>query len=157
MPSQHSTIVYRHGGRELLDMIQPLWEELRGFHAELNPVFGPRILRRTFEERKQELLDKCEGGDLGIEIALDAKEGAPVGFLISTVNRRKEGELDFIYVLEMYRNQGIGGVLFKRGLEWLQRRDAHPIRLKVLQGNERVMSLYRRFGFEFRSYWMEQL
>ena len=57
------------------------------------------------------------------------------------------GEVYAIYLLEPYYRQGIGTMLMR---EALVRMAAYPrVAVWVLEGNDRAISFYRSFGFEF--------
>ena len=52
-------------------------------------------------------------------------------------------ELDDLYVLEPFRNRGIGSAILKKCCEEASK----PLFLYVFTGNRRAMELYRRHGF----------
>lgn len=128
-----------------LERIRPLWEKMRAFHVACSPQFSDSLAKVTFEERREALCRKSEGGLLRLEI-VQAEDGDR-GYCISTISGTKAGEIDSIYVEEAYRGRGIGTALMEHAIEWLEAHRADPITLAVAVGNVEVMAFYRRFGF----------
>ena len=57
--------------------------------------------------------------------------------------REEETELDDLYVLPPFQNQGIGSAIIEKCINVTEK----PLMLYVFTGNERAISLYRRYGF----------
>ncbi|MGQ9780226.1 MAG: hypothetical protein ACUVRM_10200 [Bacillota bacterium] len=96
------------GGEELLDRTAPLWERLRDHHRVRAGRFAAWFARHTFAYRRDELLRKAAGGALLGEIARDAATGRDVGYCISSLDAEGQGEIESIFVEEVYRHQGLG-------------------------------------------------
>lgn len=146
------------GDGSLLDVIGPFWEKLRDHHVQLDTPFSADTAARSFTMRKNDLTSKTASlNDIHVLLAKDTQTQTVLGYLVVSVEPNGRGELDSLYVSEGARGQGIGRELFTRGLEWLQQRNATPIQLAVMAGNEPVMALYQKFGFQPRNVLMEWL
>jgi ribosomal protein S18 acetylase RimI-like enzyme len=133
------------GGVELLDDIGLMWEKLNEHHAARSNHFSDVFAENTFAKRKQSILSHSERG-LHVIIALN-EEGERAGYCVSTVNRLRVGEIDSLYVRPEFRQTGLGEVLVKRSIDWLNAQDVSRIFLEVAEGNEEVYGFYARFGF----------
>jgi ribosomal protein S18 acetylase RimI-like enzyme len=140
-------IKYTHGGKEVLDEIQPLWETLNQYHCQRSVFFKEYYLSMTFEKRKADLLKKYLGGELRVELAVDEELGQPVGYVVSSVNSQKIGEVDSIFVSDAYRSMGIGGLLMKNALSWMDKCGVLEKVVEVSVGNEGAFGFYGRYGF----------
>jgi GNAT superfamily N-acetyltransferase len=149
MPTSHGIdgVEFIVGGKELLSRIKPLWEGLRDYHVEVNPTFGPEMREFTFEARHDTFLKQVKPKGLRIELAEDKESGKIVGYSLSSLKRHGGGELDSLFVLDEHRNGGLGAVLTERSLQWLDEHRADPVEIVVMFGNERVVNLYKRYGF----------
>lgn len=140
---------------EGLDLIGPLWLELRQMHRARSTHFKGPLGSRTFEDRREELLEKAAGGLMRVELARE-EDGRTVGYCISSVSSAMTGEVDSIFVTAAYRGMGIGTVLMENALRWM---DSLGVKRKVLLaivGNEEVHAFYARFGFLPKSVLLEQ-
>lgn len=147
-------IIYHSGGPELLDEIQPLWEQLNRRHAAVSPHFAADFLAYTFASRKERLLEKYANGEMRIDIA--QSQGRDVGYLISAINVDGVGEIESIYIEDDFRGQAIGDRLMRRALGWLDACGVHTKVIDVVVGNERAYAFYERFGFYPRVVTMKQ-
>jgi ribosomal protein S18 acetylase RimI-like enzyme len=138
-------ICYLSGDENLVGEIGSLWEGLNRIHREKSPHFGELYARRTFDERKRDLLVKAKEGRLHVIIARDA-EGHNIGYCISTI-KGASGEIESIYLDPANRKHGIGQKLMEDSLEWLRAGKAADITVKVSVGNEDAFGFYERFGF----------
>jgi len=149
-------IEYSTGGREELDLIEPLWRRLRVHHAAVSPEFSKQLLAVSFDSRKSDLLKKSEDGHLRIDFARERKTGELAGYCVSSVTGDGQAEIDSIFVKEECRGCGVGDSLMKSAMAWM---DGFLVKGKMLQviiGNERVHRFYARFGFRTRTVIMEQ-
>lgn len=152
MPTSRGTERFEFvvGGKELLPQVKKLWEGLRDHHSDLNQIFGAEMRRFTFEQRHKPFAKNLKPNGMRIEMVRDRETGEAIGYSLSSVERGGKGELDSLFVREGYRSSGLGDQLTQRALRWLDEKQADPVQILVLFGNERVMSLYRRYGFEPR-------
>ncbi|AGW12993.1 GNAT family N-acetyltransferase [Megalodesulfovibrio gigas] len=137
---------YQHvvGGAELLAAVEPLWVELCEHHAQVAPVFATMFRCRPFADRAAEILAHAQGG-LRVELAM--ADDAAVGFCIGSVAASGAGEVDSIFVQAAHRGAGLGEVLMRHALDWLEQQDAAPVTVAVVSGNDRALHWYERFGF----------
>lgn len=137
----------QHGGLDLLDAVEPLWESLRDFHAERSTWFKPDFRSKRWEDRRDELAAKADGGEIRISLVFQEGKDEAAGYCISTLDKQGTGELDSLYVIPDLRGFGTASGLIRDHLRWLQDLDADPVQLYVAEGNEGVKELYSRFGF----------
>lgn len=152
MPTSRATDKFSYivGGKELVKRIRPLWEGLRDHHADLSERFGPEMRQFTFEDRHNSLLKRLKPKGLRIELVIDTDTDEPIGYSLSSVEKYGKGELNTLFVKEGYRSTGLGDELTERAVKWLDEMHADPVEIIVMFGNERVLSLYGRHGFEPR-------
>ena len=70
------------GGVELLDAVQPLWEELNALHAEKSPFFADDYRSFTFADRRSAFLEKAS---LRVSIHSD-ESGLMDGYCIASLD-----------------------------------------------------------------------
>jgi len=148
-------IKYVHGDGGMLDEIKVLWETLNRHHLSVSPYFKDYYLTLTFEERKRAILQRASGGEVRVDLALDAS-GELVGYCVSSIDRWLTGEIDSIFVTAKYRGQGIGRALMEKALTWLNGKGAKKKIVSVAVGNEQAYGFYSRFGFLPRRTLLEQ-
>src|SRR3954447_15446718 len=136
------------GGSELLPRIEPLWLELRDFHAESWPVWGASIMRSSFEERQKKLLSKCERG---LRVLLACIDNQDVAYCICSIDAHAVGELDSIYVRSGLRRKGIGHALVVKSMNWFASNRTETIAVDVMSGNDAAQLFYERYGFRPRA------
>jgi diamine N-acetyltransferase len=149
-------IEYSTGGKEELDLVEPLWRRLRAHHAAVSPEFSKQLRSVSFESRKRDLLKNSDDGHLRIDFARERKTGELAGYCVSSVTGDGQGEIDSVFVKEEYRGCGVGDSLMKRALAWMDGFQVKGKRLQVIIGNEKVHRFYARFGFRTRTIIMEQ-
>ena len=148
-------IKYVNGDGGMLDEIKVLWETLNRHHLSVSPYFKDYYLTLTFEERKRAILQRASGGEVRVNLALDAS-GELVGYCVSSIDRWLTGEIDSIFVGAKYRGQGIGRALMEKALAWLNGKGAKKKIVSVAVGNEQAYVFYSRFGFLPRRTLLEQ-
>ncbi len=149
-------IVYSETDEKDITVIKPLWEQLNERHCVLSLYFTLHYETFTFEQRRDDLLNKITNGSMHISLAKDTDSGRYVGYCISTLVHDM-GEVDSIFVEESYRSKGIGDALMKKALEWMGTQQANVIRVAVGAGNEEVLPFYARYGFYTRMTVLEQI
>ena len=150
-------ITYVHGDEALLDEIYPLWESLNVHHLGLSRDFKQYYKDLNFAERKAGLLKKAKSAQMRVDLALDEDSGRNVGYVVSSVNEAKTGEIESMFVDEKFRGLGIGEALVKRALAWMDKKGAESKIVEVAAGNEQAFSFYRRFGFVPRETVLKQV
>ena len=138
------------GSYELLDRVEPLWEELIAFHIGIEGPFSSELTERTFDKRKKELIDSAK--ILYVEIVSDMTD---VGYCISSIDGYGKGEIDSLYVKKEYRSKGLGNKLTESALQWLDENNAKRKVVVVFEGNTGALAFYQRFGFQPRNVELE--
>jgi ribosomal protein S18 acetylase RimI-like enzyme len=131
-----------------LDRIAPLWHELREHHAALSPTWRDEFLASNFEKRKAGLIAKSPGGLL---VLLATTLDAAVGYCVCSIDETGRGEIDSVFVTASHRRRGIGDQLMTRAMKWFTEREAKPVTVSILAGNDDAVRLYERFGFKPRT------
>jgi ribosomal protein S18 acetylase RimI-like enzyme len=140
-----------------LDVIGPLWNKLIVHHRERAVRFRKMLETIDFEKRKKQLLESSKTGRLRIDLARDAGTGELVGYCVSIINAKKQGEIESIYVEERYRRSGIADNLMKKTLKWMDDMSVEKKVLVIAAGNEEVFAFYERYGFYPRGTILEQI
>lgn len=142
---------YSQMGADGLDKIADLWSKLTLHHKERAPeVFKDYFDKVTFDTRKKQLLDKAAGGHILVDIATDKNTGNIIGYCVSTVSDKREGELESIYIEKEHRKQNIGDILMKTALAWMDSYGVTRKTIAVAAGNEEALGFYRKYGFHTR-------
>ena len=73
-----------------------------------------------------------------------------VGFIFVEVSPvyKARGSIVDLFILEDYRNQGIGKQLMEKGLEWLKANGVKKVGVGAHKSNTAALHLYKEFGFE---------
>lgn len=154
LPGQ-GKVEYLAGGDELLDRVRPLWEQLNHHHQQKSRHFQEWFATRTFDQRVADLREKAAEGRMRIDLALASQGEDVIGYCVSTIDRHGAGEVDSLLVDPAWRGNGIALRLMQMPVDWLRDSNASPIRLVVAEGNEDVISFYRRFDFHPRHYTLQ--
>ena len=141
---------------EGLDLIGPLWLELRQMHRARSVNFKAELGSVSFERRRDQLLEKAAGGLMRVELARD-EDGRAIGYCVSSIGPDMTGEVDSIFVTVAYRQMGIGTALMNSALQWMDGLGTVRKVLLAIVGNEEVHSFYARFGFLPKSTLLEQV
>jgi ribosomal protein S18 acetylase RimI-like enzyme len=145
-------IQYIHTDQAAIELVEPLWTKLRDLHASKSIHFSKQIKNSTFHERSSNLIKKAEHGKLKIILAATESTNEYIGYCISTITKDNQGEMDSIYILENFRNSGIGDSLMSQSLEWFKEHHIENITIAVLFENEMVLPFYEKYGFFPRTY-----
>jgi ribosomal protein S18 acetylase RimI-like enzyme len=138
-------IKYIDGGAELLDTVGPVWNRLRMYHVRISKHFKKDIRGFGWKTRKKYLLDMAKKGKLRIDMVKYGRKY--IGYCISSIDEKKQGEIESLYVDARHRNKKIGDKLMKKTLAWMDKYKVKTKHLGVVAGNERAFSFYKRFGF----------
>ncbi|MDQ2088013.1 GNAT family N-acetyltransferase [Herbivorax sp. ANBcel31] len=138
-------ISYLEGDSRLLEEVRALWVKKRKYHEDVSTYFSDKFRNMTFDGRKDEMFEKLE---IRVVIAKDVKKDKYVGYCISTIDNKKLGEVESIFVEEEYRRNKIAENLMELSLNWMDEKGVEKKRLNVAVGNEEVMNLYKRFNFQ---------
>lgn len=143
-------------GDEGLELIEPLWLQLRQMHRVESTHFKSTLGMKTFKERMDEILTKSSDGLLRVEIVKD-EGGQRVAYCVSSINGALTGEVDSIFVSLSYRRSGIGSKLMEDAMRWMDGLGAKKRVISTIVGNEGVHEFYAHFGFRPRSVILEQM
>jgi GNAT superfamily N-acetyltransferase len=144
------------GGTELIESIGDMWRKLTLHAAHRSEHFSRYFAERTFEQRREELLAKSRSGQLRIIIARDARSGADLGYCISSVDARGEGEIESLFVDEISRGRGVGDTLIRTTIAWMEEVGAKSIVVFTVHGSEEVLPFYARYGFRPKMLMLER-
>jgi len=152
-----ANIEYIETDRQGLDLIVPLWQKLNEHHRLRSLYFPGHYTRMTWDLRKKQLIDKSRNGSIRIDLAKDGNTEALIGYCVSTISEKRQGEIDSIYIEDGYRRCGIGDNLMKKALKWMDEHSVKGKMLEVASGNEEVFAFYSRYDFYPRSTIMRQV
>jgi ribosomal protein S18 acetylase RimI-like enzyme len=94
-----------------------------------------------------------ESDNARVLVALD--EEVIVGFITGKIERRppvfavtEKGEINSVFVKELFRRQGIGGQLLRRMFDWFKAHGAEYVELSVDVRNIVSVNAWKSLGFE---------
>jgi ribosomal protein S18 acetylase RimI-like enzyme len=155
--ASNAKIKYINGDQSLLDTVKPLWEELNIYHCKRSEHFKSHYRAMTFEKRKAAIPNKTvDGGELRVDLAVDEATGKGAGYVVSSISAEKVGEIESVYVNDVYRRMGVGDRLMRSALAWLDQKGAVEKIVEVSVGNEVAWGFYGRFGFKPRKTVLKQ-
>ncbi|ABR47613.1 GCN5-related N-acetyltransferase [Alkaliphilus metalliredigens QYMF] len=144
------------GSRELIDLVQPLWEKLNKHHEINSDFFSDKFKNLKFEVRKDKFI-KDNDLEIKIDLIKDTEKGLHIAYCISTISKDLIGEIDSIFVEKEYRKYGLGDKLMNRALEWLNSKQVKIKIIGVAEGNQNALEFYKRYGFYKRRVILEQI
>ncbi len=144
------------GGLELLPQVKPLWEQLREHHSRISKFFSDSFLNRSFSDRASDFEKKENDHLFRIELIHIGGSTSPIGYCVSSVGNDFAGEVESLFVSSEYRDFGIGDMLMKNALDWMDSKGIVTRRLSVAAGNDSALRFYDRYGFKARTYILEQ-
>ena len=143
-------------GEDGLDLVQPLWQQLRTYHERFFESLPDPTPKHEFEPRKQALLAKAARGRLRIELVTTTPDRRRIAYSISSISPEGVGEVDSMFVADRYRGRGIGSELLRRSLAWLDDLGASSKLATVAHGNTAALAFYQRHGFQPRTVTLQQ-
>jgi ribosomal protein S18 acetylase RimI-like enzyme len=151
------SIEYRRTGIREIDCIRPLWWLLNEYMSTQTTNFRSHFGQMSFEKRKAYFERVALAGSLCVDLAFECKDSNRyVGYCVSSLSKEKTGEIESIFVDDVYRSCGIGSTLVIRALGWLDENGSSGNRVSVSEGNESVWNFYKKFGFYPRMTVLEQ-
>ena len=124
--------------------IKPLWEGLNRQHLENSSNFKHHFELFTFEQR----VELLSGKDQVVIYAAQINSNL-AGYCIASIEH-DTGEIDSIFIQEVYRGKGVGRKLMQYALSWLETFECRSINVAVAAGNESVLPFYEKIGFRER-------
>lgn len=134
-----------------IDLIKPLWEQLRDYQSSKSIDFKDDLKNNTWEKRKKALIN--ENKRLKIFLAKDIEY---IGYCISSITNESKGEIDSIFITSNYRESGTGSEFMNRALKWFEESGITDIYISVVVGNEEVLGFYNKFGFKPRTIYLKR-
>ena len=141
-------------GEERLDDVEPLWLAMLRHHTTIDPRgLVPRSPADSWARYRAACRRHfAEGGSFFV---LAEAGGRPVGFAMVSIDQEVPlmwdtepgATLHTLSVLPEWRDRGIGTRLMKAVHAELRRRGVSHLVMRVMAANERVMNLYRSFGY----------
>jgi GNAT superfamily N-acetyltransferase len=129
-----------------LDDIQPLWEKHLHTEALVSCHFGDELNAVTFDKFKDYITKKP--GPIQIDTACPVGNAQPIGCCISKFNESSRlGEVEFLCVLELFRNAGAGTELMRRAMNWMDEHDCLLKGMNIAYGNLEAMKFYEHLNF----------
>jgi len=135
-----------------LGIIKPLWMKLNDMHYRKSVHFKDFYSSFTFEKRISKFGTFPEE-KLFIEVI--EREHQPLGYCISTIDDKQNGEIDSLYIEEEYRKKGLGEKLTLNSIAWLREQGCRRIVVAVSHGHEAVFPFYEKYGFYPRLTYLE--
>jgi ribosomal protein S18 acetylase RimI-like enzyme len=123
----------------------PLWRQVRlAALAEAPDAFKARLedWHRGGEQRWR---SRLEASDTYNVVAL--LDGQPVGMASGVRGEHGVSELRSVWVSPQARGRGVGDLLIGAVETWARELGATALKLAVIPGNERAITLYERSGF----------
>lgn len=96
------------------------------------------------KHRREDLRKAETDPDHNLYLAVKNAEGKVVGFFHAT-RTDEQARVEAIYLTEEARGSGVADDLMQRGIEFA---DGLPMRLEVMDYNERAIRFYEKYGFE---------
>ena len=90
----------------MIGLIESMWRKLTLHASSRSEHFPEYFAHRTFDQRREELLSKSRNGQLHIDVARDARTGQDLGYCVSSIDGKGEGEIESLFVDEISRGRG---------------------------------------------------
>ena len=149
------SIQYRELEYDALDEVEALWLDLKEYQRSKTNHFHEHYLKVNFADRKADLKSK-DAVKVIVAEANDISTVGKIGFCIVSLDNGV-GQIESLFVAEDSQRRGLGGVLLERGIRLLNEHKPKHIRLLVGEGNEDVVSFYKKYGFVKRATQLELL
>lgn len=121
---------------------------LSEYHNAVSVHFQGRYPSRPYEKTLALFEDALKKQTSRIAVIEDGKRIA--GFCKVDLDGEK-GKLDYLVVLETYRNRGFGKMLMDWAMKTFEEQGVHQIEVKVVDGNEAI-HLYEKYGFRMNAH-----
>ena len=135
-----------NGGKELLDLVEPLWNKLNKHHESNSNNFSDKYKNNSFKLRISKFIEN-RNIKVNVDLIKDQENNKYTGYCISSLSEDLLGEIDSLFIENDYRGCDLGDELMNRAIEWLNKNCAKSKTIVVIDGNENVLNFYRRYGF----------
>lgn len=147
-------VTVEQGTVEDVDALAPLWIEMLSHHrAVIDGTLPVNEDDRSWEATAKEYRAWFESGN-GVLLLARAEGGDLVGYLMCqldsstrTFDLPRLGHIDSLVVTAEARGAGVGSLLLEACKAELLQQGIRHWTIGVVEGNDRAMELYRRFGF----------
>lgn len=137
--------------KDYMEVYKELWLENELYHEKVsNFPFGVVPQESDFY-KKLESIKKYTYKEV---LFLAKVDDTFVGMTVGWINKynKSYGIVCDVYIKEQYRGLGLGRDLVVNCISWLKSMGCETITLGVLGGNEKVLTFYKKLGFELQSY-----
>lgn len=130
------------------------FDKLAKHHNKVSQYFKGEYPALSFDERMEEIKKEiAKGTEYRFEALKETGTGNVVGFQILSF-KNGIGKIEYLFIEENFRGQGLGEKLAKSAISWFRESKAERIALIVIYGNE-AAQFYERLGFRPRYTEME--
>ncbi len=140
----------RNARRSDLPVLQSFWHQMMDLHRELDARF--RFDADVDRDVKRHLLEAI--GSRHALVLVAEVEGQVVGYTLGWLHERRPiypagryGFISDLFVMPIWRRQGIGRGLVAGMLEWFAKRDVTDIELFVAEANAGAQAFWQAMGF----------
>ena len=144
----------RHGGRDEVDRLEPLWRALRAHHVALPAMPPVRSAEDSWEFRKRQYLDWL--GQEGHVLLVAERGNELIGYAVMSIGEgaatwdlgERTAEIETLSVLESERGNGVGAALTQAAAGVANEAGAGTMLVGVVHSNEDAIRFYEREGFK---------
>jgi predicted acetyltransferase len=130
--------------RKNLNSIHNLWIINSKYHSGISMHFNNEPFSDNFIERI-ESWTKLEQIKATI-----INDDDTVGYCVSSIDNGI-GTIESIFIINIYRNKGIGTKIIKEHIKWMQNNECKRIQVSTVYGNEEAIQFYKRMKIYPRS------
>lgn len=141
--SFNADISYEIGGFELLDRVEKLWYELNSYHENNSKYFKNQFASFDFDMRRKSFKEK----NIWIKMVIDNTTKLDLGYIVVSIDNNNIGEIESLYLKPDLRGLGVGEIIMRDAISWINSNKAKKITIGVAYGNERAFKFYEKFGF----------
>jgi ribosomal protein S18 acetylase RimI-like enzyme len=152
-------ITIRKAKPEDAELMKTLWAEFSKLHENIVKTKSPfqRKHLKLKENAPQLFFDfiKKEVRSPKTAVFIAEFDGEPAGYCLCKIKNnlfylqeRFYGTIEDLYVRERFQGKGIASALKKAASEWFKKKGVEFVYLTVFPGNEKAISIYRKWGFD---------
>ena len=123
--------------------------ELSEHHNQISQNFKGHYPSRPYEITLS-VFEKCLLSGTS-HIAVVENDSEIMGFCKVDITE-KVGKLDYLIVLQEYRNRGVGKQLMSWAMRTFETNHISDIEVKVVDGNDAAIHLYEKYGFRMNAH-----
>jgi ribosomal protein S18 acetylase RimI-like enzyme len=126
---------------DALHALEKLWYENSEHHHATSAFFSSDASSTHFNDR----LSAWQNAER-FRCTVGVHKEEVIAYIISTI-KSGCGEIESLFVSEMYRKMRLGTRLVKEHLSWFEKEDIGDIRVSTVYLNESAIEFYRSLGF----------